>query len=193
MYTQIVGCVIMGYIVQHKSYMVTHCKSRFLRVMYIAISSGLCGSITSFSSWSLQCNKSFYLQWDTGPSNIQGSYNGGRLFEWGTCMIEGIAVPLIALHFGQFLASLSPYNEDAVMRHLEALELEGLEPKEEAEVSVISEEKEADVDTYFMMKESPLKELVLCIVFTIATLLILVLPTAVYPTWILFTYAGGIV
>lgn len=90
MYTQILGSFIMGFIIQHRSYMFVHSTSRFYRILYTAISSGLCGSITTFSSWSMECNKSFYLQWDLSSfNNYIGSYNGGRFLEWLTCMLTG--------------------------------------------------------------------------------------------------------
>ena len=39
--------------------------------------SGLCGSITTFSSWMVECNKSLYLQADLG-AGLFASYNGGE-------------------------------------------------------------------------------------------------------------------
>ncbi|KAI9364885.1 CrcB-like protein-domain-containing protein [Zopfochytrium polystomum] len=47
-YPQILGCLIMGVAVRWK-----HDFSRRWYAMYIAISTGLCGSITTFSTWSL--------------------------------------------------------------------------------------------------------------------------------------------
>ena len=90
MYTQILGSFIMGFILQHRSYLFVHSTSRFHRILYTSISSGLCGSITTFSSWAMECNNSFYLQWDVSSfNNYIGSYNGGRLMEWLTCMLTG--------------------------------------------------------------------------------------------------------
>jgi len=97
MYTQILGCFLMGLFVSMKKY-----KNY---ILYTGLTSGLCGSITSFSSWSLECNKNFVLQTDFSWANIYGSYNGGRFFEWIVCLWAGVSIPLSALHFGLFIGS----------------------------------------------------------------------------------------
>jgi fluoride ion exporter CrcB/FEX len=74
------------------------------------LTTGLCGTITTFSTWNFECSKIFMLQWDLSWGNALGSYNGGRTLEWLVCIWTGLAVPLGALHFGQHLALLSPYS-----------------------------------------------------------------------------------
>lgn len=106
MYAQIIGCFIMGFMTHHKTYFWD--RSRFHRILYIALTSGLCGSITTFSTWNMECNKIFYLQLDTSWGNSMGSHNGARIFEWLVCMWVGIALPLSALHLGQHMALFSP-------------------------------------------------------------------------------------
>jgi fluoride ion exporter CrcB/FEX len=96
----------MGLVTHHKVYFWD--RSRFHRVMYITLTSGLCGSITTFSTWNMECNKIFYSQLDTSWGNSMGAYNGARVFEWLICMWVGIALPLSALHLGQHVALLSP-------------------------------------------------------------------------------------
>lgn len=110
MYAQVIGCLIMGVMTQHKTFL-NNC-SRFHAVLYIAVATGLCGSITTFSSWNMECNKIFFLQWDDSWGNIMGSYNGSRIFEWLICMWTGVAVPISALHLGQHLGALSPRSTD---------------------------------------------------------------------------------
>ncbi len=103
MYSQILGCLIMGYATGFKTAWFDTSDSRYHRVVYISITSGLCGSITSFSSWMLQCNKNLFLQADLSYGSYFGSYNAGRFMEWLTSMCAGVAVPLMALRFGKFL------------------------------------------------------------------------------------------
>jgi fluoride ion exporter CrcB/FEX len=103
MYVQIVGCLIMGFYLYFKPVMFANPKSRFDKVHYIAITTGLCGSITTFSTWMMECNKNFYLQWDLSWGNIAGSYNGGRFLEWIISMWVGVALPIAALRLGKAL------------------------------------------------------------------------------------------
>lgn len=105
MYAQVIGCFLMGFISHHKLYLWN--RSRFHRILYITLTSGLCGSITTFSTWNMECNKIFYLELDSSWGNSMGSYNGARIFEWLICMWVGIALPISALHLGHHIALLS--------------------------------------------------------------------------------------
>eukprot|EP01031_Cornospumella_fuschlensis_P034335 gene34335-41562_t len=105
MYTQLVGCFVMGLMLPFKPTWYSQPTNSFQPVMYVAITSGLCGSITTFSSWMIETNKNFFLQWDLSWGNAGGSYNGGRFFEWLVSMWVGVAVPLAALRLGKDLSS----------------------------------------------------------------------------------------
>lgn len=177
MYFQIIGCVIMGYTLEHKVYLYDATNVRTRRIIYTAITTGLCGSITSFGYWSMECNKNFFLQWDTSWGNVLGSYNGGRLLEWLVCMWAGVVVPLAALKLGKYLGSYSPYSNksctNAVIEHA-------------------SEQSNGNS----LLFDIDIPQLV-CIVasFLATTLLIAVLPATDFPTWILVTYTallGGV-
>ena len=50
LWANIIGSIIMGFVVEHKKYFEKH-SSLFNKTIYIVLTSGLCGSITSFSSW----------------------------------------------------------------------------------------------------------------------------------------------
>lgn len=102
----------MGFCAKHKAMFFDKCSHTAHRVVYVAITTGLCGSITSFSSYQVECNKSFFMQWDVLSVDAGGSTSGARTFEFLTCLLSGIAVPLCALHMGQHLASYSPYAND---------------------------------------------------------------------------------
>eukprot|EP01041_Mallomonas_annulata_P000870 gene870-1694_t len=103
----------MGFTTSHKNVLHDATNCRFNRILYITITSGLCGSITTFSTWQMECNKSFLLQWDVSSTNAFSSYNGGRMLEWLVSLWIGVALPLMALHLGQHLATLSPYSNVA--------------------------------------------------------------------------------
>jgi fluoride ion exporter CrcB/FEX len=113
MYTQFIGCMIMGYYAYFKPTMMAKNSPRLEKVHYVAVTTGLCGSITTFSSWMMDCNNNFYLQWDLSWGNVAGSYNGGRFFEWIMSMITGVAVPILALRLGRYLAKVKDERRQA--------------------------------------------------------------------------------
>jgi fluoride ion exporter CrcB/FEX len=76
------------------------------------VTSGLCGSITTFSSWQLEANKNFFLQWDLSWGNDIGSYNGGRFFEWLVSLWVGVALPISALRFGIHCGSTGSQSDE---------------------------------------------------------------------------------
>ena len=51
LFAQIIGSFIMGLIVSHKRHLHDNSDNRLLKALYISVASGLCGSITTFSSW----------------------------------------------------------------------------------------------------------------------------------------------
>jgi fluoride ion exporter CrcB/FEX len=113
MYTQFIGCMIMGYYAYFKPTMMAKNSHRLDKVHYVAVTTGLCGSITTFSSWMMDCNNNFYLQWDLSWGNVAGSYNSGRFFEWIMSMITGVAVPILALRLGRYLAKVKDERRQA--------------------------------------------------------------------------------
>ncbi len=169
MYTQIVGCVIMGLLVRHKQWLFYASQSRFHRVMFVSLSSGLCGSITTFSSWQVEANKNFVLQWSAGDSSSSeyfATYNGGRLLEWLVTLWVGVALPLMALHLGQHLALLSPRHNEVLL------------PK-------VGQE-----DVVSNAQPHPALEAGLVVVFFASTVLVVVLPAVVFPSWVFLTYTA---
>lgn len=102
MYAQIIGCFIMGVISEHADAMTT--RSMLHRVWYVAVSSGLCGSITTFSTWHAEVNKLALLQMDTSWANSGSAANGGRAFDFLVQLWVGFAVPFSALHVGQHMS-----------------------------------------------------------------------------------------
>lgn len=102
------GCVIMGFATKHKKYFFDEAQSKLYKFGFVSITSALCGSVTSFSSVQMECNKSFFLQWDSSWGNAFASSTGAKFYEWLLCMLSTVAIPLVGFHFGQHLALLSP-------------------------------------------------------------------------------------
>ncbi|CAM0141759.1 hypothetical protein VKS41_008904 [Umbelopsis sp. WA50703] len=66
-YVQFIGCIIMGFVTKHKDYLL----KKYLPLQ-IALSTGLCGSITTFSSWQLAVYNAFA---NTSGDNHPTGYN----------------------------------------------------------------------------------------------------------------------
>jgi CrcB protein len=154
----------MGLVTHHKVYFWD--RSRFHRVMYITLTSGLCGSITTFSTWNMECNKIFYSQLDTSWGNSMGAYNGARVFEWLICMWVGIALPLSALHLGQHVALLSP----------------------RCNAKLSSKEVSPEGKDTKVKKQYAIGEIGLVLAYLITTVLVIVLPVTF--SWVHLTYTA---
>ncbi len=100
LFPEIVGTVLMGIIISHKK--LFEVKSK---VVYQGIATGLCGSITTFSSWNLEA-ANVLLQVDWNPVN-----NVTRIVAWLTIIFLGFGMSVSALYFGKHLAQLSPWND----------------------------------------------------------------------------------
>ena len=100
LYPEIVGTAIMGFIGSHKRLLqVKH------KLFYQAVATGLCGSITTFSSWNSEA-ATILLQIDQQPAD-----NVTRIVGWFTTLLLGIGMPIVALQFGKHIACLSPWSD----------------------------------------------------------------------------------
>ena len=107
LYPQMVGTMIMGVISSHKLLLAS--KHMFL---YQAIATGLCGSITTFSSWNSEAVSSL-LQTGQDPPD-----NAVRGLGWGTTIFLGLGMPSAALTLGRHVAVLSPWSDSRVQGKL---------------------------------------------------------------------------
>jgi CrcB protein len=107
-YFNFLGSFLMGFLLRHRPLVFERSKGQFYRYFYVALTTGLCGSITSFSTLQAECNKSFFLQWDYSWGNNFASHNGGKFIEWLMCMFGGVAQPLVSFYVGKHAADLSP-------------------------------------------------------------------------------------
>ena len=97
---ELVGTVIMGFIGAHQKSLASSHKA-----LYQSIATGLCGSITTFSSWNSEAIQ-VLLQIDQDrPDNVT------RIIGWITTLILGVGMPAGALLFGRHLSLLSPWSD----------------------------------------------------------------------------------
>lgn len=99
LYPEMVGTVIMGFVVSHKVLLADH------TFLYQAVATGLCGSITTFSSWNNEA-VSILLQAGQVPPD-----NGMRVLGWVTILLLGLGMSAGALTVGRHLAALSPWAD----------------------------------------------------------------------------------
>lgn len=171
MYAQIIGCVFMGFLIKNKESFFTgnYPYLRLRRIMYTILTSGLCGSITTFSNWQMECNKNIFILADFSWGNLMGTYTGGRFFEWSVCLWIGVALPLMALHLGYFVAELLQGTGTGQINQ---------------SVNTI------ESNTSAVSCSCTLQEILLFVVFFLTSSLAILLPTLVFPTWIHITYTA---
>lgn len=111
-YAEVVGTAIMGFTISHKKLLDSH------KALYQATATGLCGSITSFSSWNSEAIE-VLLQVGRAPPD-----NAERIIGWLTVLLLGVGMPIAALLVGKHVANLSPWSdsrltteEDEVLLH----------------------------------------------------------------------------
>ena len=97
---EFVGTAIMGFIAAHQKLLASRHKP-----LYQAMATGLCGSITTFSSWNSEAVQVLLQIGQDPPDNVT------RIIGWATTLVLGIAMPIGALLFGSHLAHLSPWSD----------------------------------------------------------------------------------
>jgi len=89
--SQFVGSFILGVAAETRRY--------WWEPLYIGVTIGLCGSITTFSSWQVDAAEN--VGFPGTPSSASD-----RLYNWVSIQVVGIAVPLCALRFGKHLGQV---------------------------------------------------------------------------------------
>ncbi|KAJ7283585.1 CrcB-like protein-domain-containing protein [Mycena rebaudengoi] len=102
-YVQALGCLIMGFCLALKEPF-----SRYYPPAYIALTTGFCGSLTTFSGWQLDIFKSWVNADSAHRSPLRDTVDG-----LGKSLIT-VSLAMSSLYFGMFLASqTSPYFHPA--------------------------------------------------------------------------------
>lgn len=101
-WSQFVGCALMGFLLQDKSLFPK--EDRYV-ALYIGLTTGLCGSITSFSSFMWECFQSM--------ANIDPYYDratGRNVLALAAQVIITLCVSIAALRFGAHVAQLMRHS-----------------------------------------------------------------------------------
>lgn len=109
LYAQVVGTVIMGFVICHKLKLTKNHS-----FIYQAITTGLCGSITTFSSWNLEAISSLLQTGQESPDNAT------RVVGWSTTLLLGLGMSAGALSVGRHMAALSPWSDQRVRQQQSA-------------------------------------------------------------------------
>jgi fluoride ion exporter CrcB/FEX len=99
-YAQLIGTFILGCVSPLQARLMG--GPRLHRLLYTGVASGLCGSITTFSTFAFEAHKPALLM---GDAQAGWSYQGGRFLEWALELWGGFILPLAALHGGQHFAA----------------------------------------------------------------------------------------
>ena len=99
-YSEVVGTAIMGVVISHKQLLEKNHK-----LTYQALATGLCGSLTTFSSWNNDAATVLIQYGEDDPDNVT------RVVGWITVLIVGFGMPIAALRFGEHVAYLSPWAD----------------------------------------------------------------------------------
>ena len=99
-YPEVVGTTIMGALLSHKEIL-----ERSHKLTYQALTTGLCGSLTTFSSWNNDAATVLIQYGNDDADNVT------RVLGWATILIVGFGMPVVALKFGEHLGFLSPWAD----------------------------------------------------------------------------------
>ena len=108
LYAELFGTALMGFITYHRKFL-----EKKHKLVYLAIATGLCGSITTFSSWNSEAAE-VLLQVGRGPPD-----NAERIIGWFTVLVIGVGMPIAALLFGRHVAHLSPWSDGRLVEQEE--------------------------------------------------------------------------
>lgn len=185
MYANLLGSAIFGFMCGHRTFLMKFNSKLITKVIYISVTSGLCGSITSFSAWQMICSNNFMLQWDISAYNINSSYNGGRLIEWLVSLIAGVVLPLAALKFGfhcATLSGLSNSNSSALDATTTDNEIEKISAKAtESFPNAVSYQQIQSSADDALSKGDFIFQLILIVVLVVSTCIVIVVPWLLSP------------
>ena len=101
LFAELAGCFIMGVASEFQTTLTGPSASRLQKLAFVFVATGLCGSITTFSTWMLECAKLLLADLDvlTGAAS-----SGERAAEYLASLWIGVSLPLAALVVGQHLA-----------------------------------------------------------------------------------------
>ena len=105
LYAQLVGCAILGILSANKQTLMSNHKT-----FYTALGTGMCGSITTFSTWNVEGAFSLLQMNRTSLTLLPMPDNTSRAITFLTIMIVGLGAPLAVLKFGINVGSSAPFK-----------------------------------------------------------------------------------
>ena len=88
MYAELLGSFIMGIASVFQARLLA--GRRIDRLLYVFVATGLCGSITTFSTWHFETSKLFLGQLDDSPGALRDTYTGGKLLTWIVTLVRTV-------------------------------------------------------------------------------------------------------
>lgn len=106
LYAQLFGSAILGILSAHK-----HDLLESHKTCYAAVATGLCGSITTFSSWNAEAAFSLLQVNRTSLTLLRAPDDVSRVVTFITILLLGLAAPVAALHFGKSVGACLPLKD----------------------------------------------------------------------------------
>ncbi|KAI6647872.1 hypothetical protein LOD99_8459 [Oopsacas minuta] len=100
-WAQILGTAIIGVLVTHKERM-----QRKYSIIYTALTTGFCGSLTTFSSWNVEAARVLLQINQTTLSQNQPVEHYSRTVGYVTVLLLGVGMPIAAVTLGKNISTL---------------------------------------------------------------------------------------
>lgn len=105
LYAQLLGTAILGVLSAHKVELQKNHK-----IFYTTLATGLCGSLTTFSSWNAEAAFSLLQVNRSSLTLLHSPDNVSRVVTFLTILLLGLASPIAALHLGKNVGAYVPLN-----------------------------------------------------------------------------------
>ena len=106
-WAQIVGTLIIGAATAQKE----NIQESF-STLYTVITTGICGSMTTFSSWNAEASKVLLQLNDSTLQPVHHSIDGGRIVGFLTVLLLGTGMPVSVFYFGTNISKLLPITSN---------------------------------------------------------------------------------
>lgn len=104
-WAQVIGTFIIGAAVGQ--------KHNLQGSLYTLITTGVCGSMTTFSSWNVEASKVLLQLNDSTLEPIHNSIDGGRIVGFLTVLMLGVGMPVSMFYLGKNISSSIPVRNNS--------------------------------------------------------------------------------
>lgn len=112
MWAQVVGTAFIGALIAYKDKLQENHK-----ILYTSLSTGLCGSLTTFSSWNAEASKVLLQLNETTLQPLHSAQHASRAVGFFTVLLLGVGMPVAALLLGKNCAELLSFSNNSSMKH----------------------------------------------------------------------------